>query len=317
MPVIVEGAARVGDAAAVADRVLEPLAERRADADMRRHRQDAARELRKSGADRGIAAEHDLVRAHAERAIRGSGFDPLAHAVEIGGDHRALLVDAPAAALDVVGQRQREIERMQIQRIGLVQRLKIDVGPQRLAHPFGRPDHHVVVELFRQQIGLALDPVGVLVAPHVEPARRRIEPRRTFAQEIAHPLDPLARKRVERARVVDPHPLDQHRQLLRETGGAETAVAARGALRDAAGLQHHDIVAAAHQLARDPQSGQARADDADIGVGLEREARPRRVRHGGRGVKSFGGCFHGRGRRHARLYAARFRRGRGDLPNRE
>ncbi len=66
------------------------------------------------------------------------------------------------------------------------------------------------------------------------------------------------------------------------------AGAARGAVADALGLQHDDLVSALREVHRGRAAGQARADDADVRLDVALERRQRRIAAGGRFVPAVG-----------------------------
>ncbi len=284
--VIISGAAVIDDAAAIADGLRESIRDRRGDGDMGRDRQYRTRECGKDFADEGTAAEHHLIGAHAP----ARGRDPFAQAVEIGVDRRALLEDAAAEIFDLVGEREREIIGVDREGVGVVQRLVVAPRHERLAHPLGRPDQHIVIEMLRQQPGLALHPFRVVVAQHVEPSGHRIDAGHALGDRRAHQLDALARERIERAGVIEADPVDDAVQALGIARRNESAVAARGLAGDTAPFQHDYVVAAAGERPRRPQAGEAAADDADRGFDLGDEPRPRPMPHRGRGIVGSGGC---------------------------
>ena len=121
--VVVAGAARVADGAAPADGLAEPRAELAGHRDVGRHRQDRGAEPM-DAAEIGIARQHDMARrdlAHGRPEL------PL-RAAALEGPRLGGFVHLHAAALGVGRQRQREVERMDLEALRIVQPLEVALG---------------------------------------------------------------------------------------------------------------------------------------------------------------------------------------------
>jgi hypothetical protein len=297
---------RIGDGTAIPDRLLYFVGDRLGGAHIGGHRQDRARERGKSIADEGAAAEHDILGTYAA-ALRA---DPFAHAFEIGAQCHRLFEDAPAALFDLVGERQRQIERMDRKGVGIVQRLIIALALQGFAHTIRRPDQQFVAEMLAEKIRLPARTLQVVVALHIETPRHRVDIGNPLSDGRADDVHALPRQGVKRFGLIEADTFDNAREPLREAGRDEAPVAARSLSGDRSRLQHDHVVTAPGERPRRPQSGEAAADDADARIHILNQPRTRTMRHRGRGIEGVRClachrliCF----RCHARLWSVRDR----------
>ena len=112
---------------------------------------------------------------------------------------------------------------------------------------------------------------------HGEPARHRIDARhRRFLDRSADVFEALLRQRPHLLGGVETDAFDHVLDVFGEAGQHEAGVAAGRGAGDAAAFQHSHRPAALGDLARDGQSGEPGADDADIDVEVEIQPWPRR-----------------------------------------
>ena len=87
------------------------------------------------GAEIDVPGEHDAAGAHPPMG----GGDALAHAGGIDRERRGVLEDVDAGAFGCVGKRQRIGQRVDLERVGVVDGAEIMVGPQHVADLLQRP----------------------------------------------------------------------------------------------------------------------------------------------------------------------------------
>ena len=158
-------------------------------------------------------------------------------ALPVQSDRVAALMHLSAASLDVAGERQREIERMNVKRLRIVDRLVVARAGDQCAHARGLPRLEAGAELFRHRaraIGEARALVGArdreLARSHADVGPAQLVDGRT------HDLHAALRLGVELARMVQPELFDQRARALGEARADEAAIAARGAPADAPAL---------------------------------------------------------------------------------
>ena len=170
-----------------------------------------------------------------------------------------------AAPLGVGRQRQREVERMDLEALRIVQPLEVARGGEQGAHLVGLPGLERRAELFGQR-ARSLGEVRPLVgARDREPAPAHQDVGSThLLQRGAHDLHAALRLGVELAGMVLAQLLDQGARAQRKARPDEAAVAARGAPADALALDQHHLQAAHGQQARGVQAGKAPAHDRNV-----------------------------------------------------
>jgi hypothetical protein len=273
--IIIARPPRVGDGAAITNRLRQLVRDRLGRTHISGDRQDGAREHGKAVADECAAAEHDILRTHAAAL----GRDPFPYAFEIRADCRRLFENPAAAFLDFRGQREREIERMNGKGVGIVQRLIVALGLQRFAHALRLPDEHFMTEMLGKIIRLAPRAVEIVITLHIEPARHRIDAGNALCQHRTDQVHPLPRQRIKRFRLIETDPLDDTGEPFGVARRNDAAVPPRCPARHRPGFQHHDVIAAPDECAGRPQSGKAPADDANACIDILRKPRARFVRN--------------------------------------
>ena len=165
--------------------------------------------------------------------------------------------------------------------------VEIVVGLEHVAHALGRPAFDLGAELLadrargRRASSSASSDFETLSQP-----RDRIDARHAgLADGGAHIVEPRLGQRPQRLGVVEPDAADDPRPCDSAKPGQHEAVVAAGRVPgDARGLQHRHRPAAARDLARGGQAGEAAADHADVDVEVEGERPALGRRHHGRGV---------------------------------
>ena len=195
-----------------------------------------------------------------------------------------MLEDARAVALGRQRQAERIVERMNVERAQIVDRVEVALAVQHRAHPLGRPAFDFAAE-FAEQPDQADELVAVVGLGNVEPAVLRVDARHGILGDgIAHVVEAGLRQRPQILGLLEADAGDNPVGLGGKAGKHEPGVAARGACREAARLDERDRPAVAGELARRGEAGEPAADDADVDIEVFRKLRPLRRFHHGRGV---------------------------------
>ena len=194
------------------------------------------------------------------------------------------LVDRAAPCLDVGGQRQREVQGMDMERRRIVNRLMVTRGVEQGAHAAGVPGLECRPQLLGQgarAVGESRTLVGArnaqLSSAHAKVgAGQRLD-------GLAHQSDAALRLGIEPARMIEAEPVDQGARPLGVARTDEAAIAARSAPADAVALDQGHAPALQGEQPGAVQAGEAAADDRDISLDPRRKSGPvgARVSRGG------------------------------------
>lgn len=227
-------------------------------------RQQPARQRRIEPVDVRVAREHEHVRAHF--AMRGASDVAAGRLATI--EHAALLEDAAAGPLDRLRETERELQRIQMAGLGIVERGEI----ARAADPLGHlvlPDHAqpVVAPALRRFVSSLCErrdatrahrgPQAAGPVVDVEPVTRG---------QFAHFGRGPAHAVPQQARAIAAERILERLHVARPAEQRLTAVAARCGPRDAARLEHDHALAREREPQRRVQPAKARADDQHVGV---------------------------------------------------
>ena len=168
--VMIVGEVGVADAAAIADHLAELLAERCGGDHIGGDRQQRRADLRHQPADLHIAGEHHVVGAQP----RSRRDDAFSHPRRIDRQRRRALENARAVAFRRRRQRQRVIERMDGDRLEIIDGVIVALAVQHRAHALGRPAFDLAAQIVEEP-HQAQKLVAVVDLGHVEPAGLRID----------------------------------------------------------------------------------------------------------------------------------------------
>ena len=278
--VVIVGEVGIADRTAIIDRFRKPRPQRRGGDHIGGDRNERGGDRRHQRGDLDIAAQHHMVGAQ-PRVWRD---DALAHAGRIDGQSRGVLEDVGTGALGSRRQAQRIIERVDIDRAGKMDGVKVALAAQRCAHLLGRPALDLDAE-FAEEPGETREHIAVVDLGDVKPAVLRIDPGNgAVGDGVADVVEPALRQRPQILGARKSDAADDALGRRGKTRKHESGIAARGVFRKASGFDEHDGPPAARHLARRRQAREPAADDADIDIEIGRERRPLRRIHFGRGV---------------------------------
>ncbi len=226
------------------------------------------------------------------------GRDALAHAGGIDREHRRVFEDVDAGALRRAGEGEGVGQRIDLERVGMIDGAEIMVGAQHVADLFERPRLDLDPEVLRQQPRPGKRGFAIVGLGDVEPAIALHDPAHAdLGNGIAHVADAGFRERPQRPGRGQADPLHDLFDIGRIARHHQPAVAPRRIPGDAPGFEDGRRPPAPHDFPRHGQAGQAAADDADVDVDLEPERRPRRrqgrhTRIPGRSEFGLIGAFH-------------------------
>ena len=208
--------------------------------------------------------------------------DTFAHAGRIDRQRRRAFENARAVAFRRRRERQRVIERMDGDRLEIIDGVIVALAVQHRAHALGRPAFDLAAEIVEEP-HQAQEFVAIVDLGHVEPAGLRIDAGDAlFLDGVADVIEPGLGQRPQRLRALEADAADQLFGVGGKARQHEAGIAAGRARRQPARFQQHDRPAGPRQFARRRQPGKAAADHADIDVEIDVQRRPpRRVHHGG------------------------------------
>ena len=150
-------------------------------------------------------------------------------------------------------------------------RMEIVVALEHRAHAIDRPAFDLAAELLADQPDRRDVGFGVVGLRHLEPAALdQIDARHAGIADgrRAHSRGPTSDSAHSALALIEADALDDLLHVAGEAWQHEAGVAARRVPGDAATLQHHHRPAAARQLARRGEAGEAGADHADVDVDI-------------------------------------------------
>ena len=144
-----------------------------------------------------VAGEHDA--AGADPAI--GGVDALAHARGIDRERGRVLEYEDAGALDGIGERQAIGERIDLERVRIVDGAEVVIGPQDVADLLQRPRLGLDAEFLREQSRPAVRRLAIIELGDFEPALALHDAvKAELADGIAYAADAFFGERPQRAR---------------------------------------------------------------------------------------------------------------------
>ena len=156
---------------------------------------------------------------------------------------------------------------MEVEIVGIVERVEIALGDQGLAQLLPRPEFNLDAELAFQIVAGMARLVGIVGPPGADHAGGDGRAGDlVLGDAAADQIDGLDGQVEQLARLLDADLLDDGVRPGGIAAADEAAIAARRAPGDALGFHHHGGAAALQQAERRVQPGEPAADDADIGL---------------------------------------------------
>ena len=245
-----------------ADRGFQAVAQRLGQHDIGADRQDGEAQARQHPVQVAAGAHHHLLRFH--RAARRA--DALHIAIEAEAGRRAVLEDPHAQPFGGGRRAAREVQRMEVEAVGIMDRVEIALRQIEVANPGARPEFQLGAESLVHE-----GDVGLLLLRSVEPGDvqlavdQRAAGHGILIDAAADDVHRLLCEAEERLRIL-------HADVLHDGGRAEgiarrdeAAIAPRRAEADLLAFQHDHVGHAAFgEAQRGGEAGHAAADNADI-----------------------------------------------------
>ena len=264
------------DAVAIAHRAAEPddlaeaLAQRLGHRAIAPDRQQRLRQPPQRRTEMDVAGQHDVRGAQPRRRRH----DALANARRIDADDRRVLEDARACTLGLLGQTLDVFAAVDLKRLRVIDAVKIAPGAELVADTIDLPALDFGLEILAQHLQPADQRIaGIDVGNFQRPLGERDARHRFLGRGGADIFGALLRQRPQLAGILEADALDQFadRQTIARHHGAE--LMARRVPADIPAFEHGDAGAEAGRLQRHRKAGKTGADDADIDVQVERQAR--------------------------------------------